>query len=127
MSVEPMKSRKTRRRDAVIAGLAVLLVPLALAHGAQAASSEDLVAAKRAGFLGERIDGYLGVVSVETPADVRAMAEEINTKRRAEYASIAERQGVPVEAVAQLAGQKLIERASPGEWVLGVDGDWQQL
>jgi len=47
--------------------------------------------------------------------------------RRAEYASIAERQGVSVDAVAQLAGQKLIERASPGEWVLGVDGRWQQL
>jgi uncharacterized protein YdbL (DUF1318 family) len=86
-----------------------------------------LAAAKQAGFLGERIDGYLGVVSTETPADIRAMADEINAKRRAEYASIAERRGVSVEAVAQLAGEKLIERASPGEWVLGVDGAWQQL
>lgn len=127
MRVVPMIGRKARRRDAVIAGLTMLAIPLTLVSGAQAASAEDLVAAKRAGFLGERIDGYLGVVSVETPADVRAMADAINARRREEYAAIAERQGVSVEAVAQLAGQKLIERASPGEWVLGVDGDWQQL
>ena len=127
MSVDPMMGQKTRRRDAVIAGLAVFFLTATLVHGALAASPEDLVVAKRAVFLGERIDGCLGVVSIETPAAIRAVADEINAKRRAERAAIAERQGVSVEAVAQLAGQKLIERASPGEWVLGVDGDWQQL
>lgn len=127
MTVTSMIGRKLRRREAVCTGMAALLGGWLIAHGARAASAESLAAAKRAGFLGERIDGYLGVVSVETPADIRAMADEINARRRDEYALIAEREGVSVEAVAQLAGQKLIERASPGEWVLGADGDWQQL
>ncbi len=127
MTVTSMIGRRLTRRQAACIGLTAWLSGWLSGPSAWAASAEGLAAAKQAGFLGERIDGYLGVVSVETPADIRAMADEINARRRAEYASIAERQGVSVEAVAQLAGQKLIERASPGEWVLGVDGDWQQL
>lgn len=127
MTIEAMIGRGMTRRRAVAAGLGVWAGALLVARSARAASAEALIAAKRAGYLGERIDGYLGVVSADTPPDIRAMADEINAKRRAEYAAIAKRQGVPVEAVAQLAGQKLIERASPGEWVLGADGDWRQV
>ncbi len=127
MTIELTIGRGLTRRGALGAGLLVCTGALLAAGSAKAASADALVDAKRAGYLGERIDGYLGVVSADTPPDIRAMAEEINARRRAEYAAIAKRQGVPVEAVAQLAGQKLIERASPGEWVLGADGGWQQI
>jgi len=110
------------RRTLLAAGLA-----LALASNLPiAARAQDLATAKAAGQLGERIDGYLGVVEADTPAEIRAMADEINAKRREQYTAIAERQGVPVEAVAQIAGQKLIDRADPGDWVLGADGQWRQ-
>jgi uncharacterized protein YdbL (DUF1318 family) len=110
------------RRTALVAGLGLAIAALS----PWPAGAEELPAAKQAGWLGERIDGYLGVVKADTPPDIRALANEINARRREEYARIAQREGVSVDAVAQLAGQKLIDRAGPGEWVVGADGNWRQ-
>ena len=52
--------------------------------------------------------------------------EQINAERQAKYADIAQKQGAPVAAVAQIAGKKLIERAPPGDYVMGADGQWQR-
>lgn len=112
---------KPARRNVLIVGSALALLGLC-----RAARAEDLAEAKSAGLLGERIDGFVGVVRADAPPETRALAEDINARRRVEYAAIAERQGVAPEVVAQLAGEKLIERAGPGEFVLGADGQWQQ-
>ena len=90
---------------------------------AQAGPLED---AKAAGLVGERIDGYLGVVGSSAPADVAQLVKQVNAEREAKYADIAQKQGAPVAAVAQIAGTKLIERAGPGEYVMGADGRWQR-
>jgi uncharacterized protein len=92
----------------------------------RSALAQDLASAKREGLLGERIDGYVGVVRADAPANIRALADDINARRRQEYARIAEREGIEVQAVAQLAGERLIERAGRGEWVVGADGQWRQ-
>ncbi len=76
--------------------------------------------------MGERIDGYVGVVDAGAPGDVKALVEKINAERKAKYAEIAQKQGAPVAAVAQIAGKKLIERAPKGEYVMGADGQWQR-
>jgi len=116
-----IQSTATRRR---LLGLGLgLALGLPLARDARA---QDLAQAKRDGWLGERIDGLVGVVRADTPQNIRALADDINRRRREEYARIAEREGAPVQAVAQLAGERLIERAAPGEWVLGADGNWRQ-
>jgi uncharacterized protein YdbL (DUF1318 family) len=101
----------------VVLGLGLVLAP------AQAGALED---AKAAGQAGERIDGYLGVVGSSAPAAVVQLVEQVNAERRAKYAEIAQKQGAPVAAVAQIAGKKLIERAGPGEYVMGADGQWQR-
>jgi len=88
--------------------------------------AQSLDEAKANGWLGERIDGYVGVVRADTPAELRALAEDINARRRQKYAEIAEKRDVPVEAVAQIAGKKLIEQAPAGQFVLGADGQWRQ-
>ena len=74
------------------------------------------------GQVGERIDGYLGVVDANAPADVRALVDQINAERQAKYQEIADKQKAPVAAVAQIAGKKLIERTPKGEYVLDADG-----
>lgn len=119
----PAPSNRSRRRLLLI-GLASAAGPAVLFGGRAAA--QDLASAKREGWLGERIDGFVGVVRADTPAEIRALADDINRRRREEYARIAAREEVPVEAVGQLAGEKLIQRASSGEWVLGADGNWRQ-
>jgi uncharacterized protein len=90
------------------------------------AAAQSLDEAKAAGQVGERIDGYVGVVDASTPGDVRAMVDQVNAERRQKYAEIAAERGTSVEAVAQIAGQKLIERAPGGQYVLGADGQWRQ-
>jgi uncharacterized protein len=90
------------------------------------AAAQSLDQAKAAGQVGERIDGYVGVVDASTPGDVRAMVDQVNAERRQKYTEIAAERGTSVEAVAQIAGQKLIARAPGGQYVLGADGEWRQ-
>jgi uncharacterized protein len=54
------------------------------------------------------------------------MVDQVNAERRQKYAEIAAERGTSVEAVAQIAGQKLIARAPGGQYVLGADGEWRQ-
>jgi hypothetical protein len=93
---------------------------------APSAWAEDLDAAKAAGSLGERPDGYLGVVSASAPPAAKQLALDINAKRKLKYAEIAKQNGTAVDAVAALAGGKLIERTPAGQYVMGADGRWQK-
>jgi uncharacterized protein YdbL (DUF1318 family) len=79
--------------------------------------SLDLDGARAQGLLGEQADGYVGVVPAKPSPEIVALAEQVNARRRAHYEEIAARNGTPVEAVAALAGKKLIETAPPGQWV----------
>lgn len=121
-----MTMPSTSRRSLLLAGLGLLVAASPLGLLARHAFAQDLTSAKRAGHLGERIDGYVGVVTREVPREIHQLANEINARRRSEYEAIARRQNAPIDAVALLAGQKLVERASPGEWVMGADGNWRQ-
>ena len=102
------------------------IVLLAAVLGSGPALAGPLDDAKSAGLVGERIDGYLGVVDSGAPADVKRLVEQINADRQAKYAEIAQKQGAPVQAVAQIAGEKLIQRAGSGEYVMGADGQWRR-
>jgi len=102
------------------------VVLLALGLLAAPAHADALDDAKAAGQVGERIDGYVGVVDANAPASVRALVDQINARREAKYKEIADKQGAPVAAVAQITGKRLIERAPAGQYVLGADGQWRQ-
>jgi len=97
-----------------------LLGALALAAPAWAL---DLEQARDRGLLGEQADGYVGVVAASPSPEVVALAAQVNAKRRAHYAEIAARNGTPVEAVAALAGKKLVESAPSGQWIKP-KGEW---
>jgi uncharacterized protein YdbL (DUF1318 family) len=98
----------------------------ALALATAPAGANPLAEAKAQGLVGERIDGYLGVVDANAPASLRAQVEDINARRRERYAEIARNRGVPIEAVAQIAGERLIAEAARGELVMGADGGWRR-
>ncbi len=113
--------RRLRRLPAV--GLAALLALV----GAPAAYADALNDAKAKGYVGERPDGYLGVVSPNAPADAKALVDSINAKRKQRYAKIAAQDGIDTAAVAVLAGTKLRERAQPGHYVMTGSGSWTQV
>ena len=104
-----------RLRDVFLA--AALLCALAAP-----AFALDLDEARDRGLLGEQADGYVGVVS--GGGEASSLAQQVNAKRRAEYAEIAKKRGTSVDAVAQLAGQKLVERTPGGQYVRGSNGSW---
>jgi len=103
----------------------VVLIFGALAAGHVAAA--DLARqAKDTGFVGERLDGYLGYVEGEVPARVVSMVEEVNAKRRLAYEKVAEETGQDLGKVEAVAGSKLIQKAQRGDWVMNAAGEWIQ-
>ncbi len=80
--------------------------------------------AKRAGWIGERYDGYLALVRPDAPSDVADIIEKANEERLIEFNSIADRHKAPLQTVELVAGKKFIEQSAPGEFVQNDDGVW---
>lgn len=105
----------------IMALLSLTLVAFTAIDTAHAGPLDD---AKAAGLVGEKVDGYVGAVAGD--ADIGGLIDQVNAGRQAKYAEIASKRGAPVEAVAAIAGKKLIERAASGHFVMGSDGQWRK-
>ena len=81
-------------------------------------------AAREKGQVGERTDGYLGVVGNQ-PQEIRDLVDDINIKRRAVYAQKAQAANATLEEYALTAGCLAISRTVPGEKYMAPDGTWQ--
>jgi len=103
-----------------------LVSALVLVLAAAPVLASELGGAKAAGQVGERLDGYVGLVDANAPGDVEALVERVNAGRQAKYAEIAAKQGLAAKAVAAQAGAKLIERTQPGHYVMDASGSWKQ-
>jgi uncharacterized protein YdbL (DUF1318 family) len=110
------------RRTALALGAAILSLAV-LAGPAQAQRDPAYDAARAAGQVGEKTDGYLGVVGGD--AGVRKMVDDINIKRRALYAQRAQAAKATLEEYAFTAGCLAISRTAPGEKYQAPDGSWQ--
>ena len=91
---------------------------------APALAEVTYAAARSSGQVGEKMDGYLGIVGAETPDLVR-LVRDINIKRRAVYAEKAQAAGATIEEYAFTSGCLLISRTAPGEKYQAPDGTWQ--
>ncbi len=80
-------------------------------------------AARAAGSVGEKMDGYLGIVGAATP-DLRALVNNINIQRKAKYTQSAA-SGATVEQFAFTSGCNLIANTEPGEKYEAPDGGWK--
>ncbi|WON78662.1 YdbL family protein [Serratia sp. UGAL515B_01] len=78
--------------------------------------------AKRQGRVGETLSGY--IASVKTDAETQELVNRINTERSEKYQEVAESNHIATDEVARVAGQKLVMRASVGEYVRGINGQW---
>ncbi len=105
--------------------LTAKLAPALLLLLAVVASAADLDQAKSDGLVGERADGYLGIVATSAPADVASLVAEVNAKRKQEYERIAKTNGLTLAQVEALAGKKTIEKTRNGDWIM-LDGGWQR-
>jgi len=102
----------------------LLLAALALAAPA-AAQTPAVDAARAAGAVGERYDGYLGIAAA-VPAQVRSQVATINIRRRSLYSNLAANKGVSPQDVGITAGCQLLARVPVGGIYLLGDGVWRR-
>ena len=77
--------------------------------------------AKTKGLVGEKANGYLGVVNPGSQ-EAESLTNEVNKKRRQAYEDIAARNRTQLDAVEALAGEKAIQNTKPGHFVEGPGG-----
>ncbi len=101
-----------------------LALVIALLPAPAPAEADALDEAKAAGWVGERNDGFIGLVRKDAPPDVRRLVKTVNDKREVVYDEIADEEGTTPVVVAARAGAKLIARAPAGHYVQNDRGDW---
>ncbi|MAU59689.1 MAG: hypothetical protein CMI62_03045 [Parvibaculum sp.] len=102
--------------------LFALLISLVFAGSAFAI---DLDSAKAQGLVGEKLNGYVGIVTSAPSPDVTKMVNDINLRRRDSYRAIADKTpGATLNAVEKLAAEKLIRKTPSGQYVEKSPGQW---
>jgi uncharacterized protein len=103
------------------------LLPLLVLIGifaAVPAFALDLQSARAQGTVGEKLDGYVAALQ-QTP-EVAALVADVNAKRKQEYARISKEKGQPVDVIAKLAAEEIINGLAPGSSYQGTDGGWKK-
>ena len=111
------------RKPALVMAAAALALS-GLATPAVAQRDPAYGAARAAGQIGEKMDGYIGIVGAES-AELRRIVNDINIKRRAVYSEKAQSANATLEEYAFAAGCQAILKTAAGEKYQGPNGSWQ--
>lgn len=101
-----------------------IILVLSFVLGALPALALDLQQARSNGFVGEKLDGYITTLP-GAPADASSLVADVNAQRREEYARISKEKGQPVDVVAKLAAQQIINNLPSGS-MYQTSGGWQK-
>lgn len=107
-----------------ISAMVAVGLALGVTGTAQAQRDPAYAAARAAGKIGEKPDGYLGVVGSQG-ADIQALVRDINIKRKAAYTAKVADGSATIEQFAFTTGCNLIAQTAPGEKYQAPDGSWQ--
>ena len=102
-----------------------LFIAATLLVASQLSFALTLDEAREKGMLGENASGYVEI----TPrgnADAKAVMEEVNTKRKAKYQAIANEQNIAIEKIDKIAGEKITEKLSTGQFYKDINGKWNK-
>ena len=111
------------KRWAVLFAIAMSAAAIPAAAPSQAYG--ELAAARSAGQVGERYDGYLGLATAASPA-VQRQVSAINIRRRSLYVDLAKRRGVTPQVAGYATGCELLTRVPVGEAYMLQDGVWRR-
>ena len=104
--------------------LAASLLAIAMPGRAQVPAGQAVAEAKARGLVGERYDGYVGLVA-DTGPMLRHQVQSINIRRRALYSDLSARRGVALQEVGITAACQLLGTVGVGERYLLGDGVWR--
>ena len=100
----------------------LLTAALALGLFSSSALALTLGEAREQGRVGETLNGYLAPLRQDK--ETLELVKQINAARSESYQQLADDNNLTVDEVAKMAGQKLVSRAQPGEYVQGLNGKW---
>jgi len=100
----------------------IIVAAAAVPAGAQ---TPMVNAARQAGIVGERFDGYIGVAATPS-AGLRSQVAAINIRRRSLYSNLAASKGVSPQEVGITAGCQLLARLQVGQAYMLADGQWRR-
>ena len=105
-----------------------LTMVLAALYGAPGPARADaqLDAYRANGVIAERFDGYVEIRDSGAPSEARALAENVNAKRRALYERRASESNVPVGEVGKVFANKIVGTAPPGTYFRQSNGGYVQ-
>ncbi|MCE0491573.1 YdbL family protein [Pantoea sp. Mb-10] len=98
-----------------------LVVALLLAPSAWALTLDE---ARQQGRVGETLSGY--IAARQQDKETLALVARINAGRAEQYQRVAQQNRLTTQEVGRIAGEKLVARASAGEYVRGINGQWLQ-
>ena len=107
--------------DVIRQFVATLLLVLAF----QGAWAIDLHTAKAQGLVGEANTGYLAAVGTPT-AEVKALIDEVNAKRKAEFQRTAEKTGATLQQVQVRFYELAVQRTEAGHYYQDASGSWKR-
>lgn len=105
----------------------ILLLSILLAFSASAWSMNlstamnQLGTAKSQGLVGEKPNGYLGVIKNQNNA--QNIADLINQARKEQYIKLSGTHKVPLQEIEAMAGKKAIEKTPSGLYIQ-INGNW---
>ena len=105
--------------------LNILLAAAVAAPVPAAAQTPAVDAARQTALIGERFDGYLGVVTAPAPG-LHSQVAAINIRRRQLYSNLAVSKGVSPQEVGITAGCQLLARVQVGQAYMLADGQWRR-
>ena len=101
---------------------AAAALPMPVPAAAQSASVAD---AFQSGQVGERFDGYLGMVGTSSD-ELRRQVAAINLRRRNLYIDLASRRNVTAQVVGTMTACELLARVAVGQAYMLKDGAWRR-
>lgn len=119
-----LTDRVQHKPAALLAGAAMLSALVLSAPVSAQQRDPAYAAARAAGQVGEKTDGFLGF-PVPPTAEIRKLAEDINIKRRDVYAQKAAAQKATIDDYGFTSGCQLILATVPGEKYQAPDGSWR--
>jgi uncharacterized protein YdbL (DUF1318 family) len=81
----------------------------------------DLATARGQGLVGEKTDGYVAAIKPEA----QGLADEVNAKRKTEYARISKENGQPIDVVGKVAAEQVISGLPAGAKYQDAHGNWK--
>lgn len=84
----------------------------------------SLEEAKNSGYVGEKQDGFLGVIKTDAKGEIASLVAEINAKRKAMYKKLAKKTGTDLQAVGKVTANKVIGKMLSGQYYMNGSGSW---